>query len=49
MAALYQRVWRGGVQYTHFYGGHGFNNATQIAETPFLGRDFVSFNVQRSF
>jgi hypothetical protein len=49
MAALYQRVWRGGVQYTHFCGGHGFNNATQIAETPFLGRDFVSFNVQRSF
>ncbi len=49
VAALYQRVWRGGVQYTHFYGGTGFNTATQIAETPFLGRDFVSFNVQRSF
>ena len=49
MSALYERLWRAGIQYTHFYGGKGYNSSTGVAETPFLGRDFASFNILRSF
>jgi hypothetical protein len=47
-AAVYQNVWRGGVQYTHFIGGHGISSSG-VVETDFLGRDFVSFQIQRTF
>jgi hypothetical protein len=47
--AVYQSVWRGGLQYTHFLGSSGYNSTSGILSSPFLGRDFVSFNVQRTF
>jgi hypothetical protein len=49
IAAVYQRVWRAGMQYTHYFGGPGYSSSTQTTENPFLGRDFISFNVQRTF
>ncbi len=48
-AAVYRSVWRAGMQYTHFYGAPGVNQVSGLIETPFLGRDFASFNIQRSF
>jgi hypothetical protein len=49
ISAVYQSVWRGGIQYTHFTGGSGAAGGGSVLDTPFLGRDFVSFNIQRSF
>ena len=44
----YRNVWRAGLTYTRYFGNAAFTSrGTQ--ETPFLGRDFVSFNVQRTF
>jgi hypothetical protein len=48
-SAVYKDVWRGGLQYTHFIGGHAVSQVTGVVETPFIGRDFVSFNIQRTF
>ncbi len=49
IAAVYKDVWRGGAQYTHFIGGHAVSDVTGTVETPFIGRDFVSFDIQRTF
>jgi hypothetical protein len=46
---VYKSAWRGGLQYTHYIGSSGVNEATGVAASPFLGRDFVSFNVQTTF
>ncbi|SMH37346.1 DUF1302 domain-containing protein [Azospirillum agricola] len=37
----YQTVWKGGLSYTHFVG--------DLARQPFADRDFIGFNVQRTF
>lgn len=37
----YQTVWKGGFSYTHFVG--------DLARQPFADRDFIAFNVQRTF
>ena len=37
----YQNVWKGGFSYTHWVG--------DLKSQPFADRDFVSFNVQRTF
>ncbi len=45
---IYNNVWRGGVNYTHFIAGkYVANNGYALA--PYGDRDFASFNVLRSF
>jgi hypothetical protein len=47
--AVYKSVWHGGLQYTHFIGSAGVNPSSGSLASPFIGRDFVSFAVSRSF
>jgi len=41
VSALYRKLWNAGLQFTHFYGGVGFQTLKD--------RDFVSLSIQRTF
>ena len=54
--ADYQKTWRGGLQFTHYYGPRGPAPSLAAATNTFAGykqyyadRDFVSLSIQRSF
>nr|WP_067297385.1 DUF1302 domain-containing protein [Marinobacterium profundum] len=48
----YLKTWRGGVQYTHYFGSAGGivdSTAALSGDQVHADRDFISFNIQRSF
>ena len=45
---VYNNIWRGGIGYTRYIGGKAVADDGYVLE-PYLDRDFVSFNVLRSF
>ncbi len=48
LSGLYKNTWKIGLNYTSFYGSSKSKNGAQTNQ-PYIDRDFVSFNLSRTF